>query len=1015
MLSFTFLLLLATVVYQETSAFPRYYRSRRSPEGEIKYAPCKNVYPQCPEWKGAGWCENPEYKDYMATVCPVTCEYCRETNTEATLDEIIPLKAKSTTPLAATPQVATTQAAYNPTQESTDYNAQVQKYYENVAHPSLDYVNNPQRSDQPTTPIVDTPTPTYSAYNPSPSYDSSTHAAQYAAAPVADPAQYQAAAVPSPVQAQDAYQQVAPAATAPVNSQPLPIQQAQPQPAPEPVQTPQASATNTTNQQDKSKDTKQSETANSSKEENKPSNNPQKTSSALYSEKKKEVDNSAALNLKEGEPEDDATNEKNVTESKHLEKSLQKIGEPEKPKKSSRKKKKSHSYKKADTQKSDTTLNDTGSSGEEQLPTDEEGESEKEDGDDELVGAEGHNVNREDDKIETAKTFAKEDKQEKADKNYSVDGPSPSPVNTKETGKKKGRNNNHVEKSESAANNKIKEKDLLKKTSRSEQPSFMSRHVENEASLRGDDDTNESASESESESGSGNVGEIEDALSKDLEELSFITGLNFDEEDYDVADDISNELLNIESQKHQQNKAALRNIARSEIDVGDVNINKKALNNNPANTIIRSKTVTGNKKDIIDNGVKTTLLDSKTSELNVKSKVQDARSKVEEPSNIIKIVHARNEIEASKPVKVETKTLQLTIGGNHARSEIPQDGSQVSIVTSITDDESSSESGESESGESENESGSGENNEAKESNDVKVSEQKTLLESMHKSGDLKAFAVEHSNVKKSTTEVSKVVKESPKESSSDNSGSGAESGSGDSNDISAENNDLMESSGNEGSPFVETNARDVTPSLEEDDDNENSASTREGASEPTKPQDPKKMASDFLPAELLEHDDIKAKVEKVKVNKVKTKVKAKGEGKQKEIEMEILPGSKEERKEKEQQEFGSGEKQTSGKLSVVLKQNFNDQYLNSKSTNYQMLAGNIKKDFEKMLIGAKLKDISFSEATIEGNPRQTGKTRVTFSLDGSNESVMKLLLNLVDEGNVNGLAIVKSSLETDEE
>lgn len=64
---------------------------------------------------------------------------------------------------------------------------------------------------------------------------------------------------------------------------------------------------------------------------------------------------------------------------------------------------------------------------------------------------------------------------------------------------------------------------------------------------------------------------------------------------------------------------------------------------------------------------------------------------------------------------------------------------------------------------------------------------------------------------------------------------------------------------------------------------------------------------------------------------------------------------------------------------------------------------------------AALLNLIYREATIEGNPRQTGKTRVAFILSGANQAVMTTLLKLVDEGNINGLAIIKSSLENDDD
>lgn len=58
-------------------AFPRYQRLRREAES-ASVESCKNAYDQCPDWKGQGMCSSDQYKDYMMTVCPVTCEFCKE-------------------------------------------------------------------------------------------------------------------------------------------------------------------------------------------------------------------------------------------------------------------------------------------------------------------------------------------------------------------------------------------------------------------------------------------------------------------------------------------------------------------------------------------------------------------------------------------------------------------------------------------------------------------------------------------------------------------------------------------------------------------------------------------------------------------------------------------------------------------------------------------------------------------------------------------------------------------------
>jgi len=108
------------------------------------------------------------------------------------------------------------------------------------------------------------------------------------------------------------------------------------------------------------------------------------------------------------------------------------------------------------------------------------------------------------------------------------------------------------------------------------------------------------------------------------------------------------------------------------------------------------------------------------------------------------------------------------------------------------------------------------------------------------------------------------------------------------------------------------------------------------------------------------------------------------------------------------------EKLTEGKISLVLSQNFNTLYEKQDSPSYQMLAGNVKKDLEKMIKGS-VKDIQFSEVSVEGNPRQSGKTKVSFNMNASGNEWMKKLLKLVDGGDIDGLKVIKGSLEIEEE
>lgn len=104
-----------------------------------------------------------------------------------------------------------------------------------------------------------------------------------------------------------------------------------------------------------------------------------------------------------------------------------------------------------------------------------------------------------------------------------------------------------------------------------------------------------------------------------------------------------------------------------------------------------------------------------------------------------------------------------------------------------------------------------------------------------------------------------------------------------------------------------------------------------------------------------------------------------------------------------------------GKISLVLQQNFNVLYEKLDSPSYQMLAGNIKKDVEKMVPGTAVSDVLFSEVSVEGNPRQSGKTKANFNIKAPTNEWMKELLKLVDGGDIDGLRVIKGSLEIEEE
>jgi len=114
------------------------------------------------------------------------------------------------------------------------------------------------------------------------------------------------------------------------------------------------------------------------------------------------------------------------------------------------------------------------------------------------------------------------------------------------------------------------------------------------------------------------------------------------------------------------------------------------------------------------------------------------------------------------------------------------------------------------------------------------------------------------------------------------------------------------------------------------------------------------------------------------------------------------------KQEKQASKFNKGE------ISVLLRQGFKSDFTNKDSAPYRMLSGNVVHDFEKAL-NVEVSDVSFSEGNIDGNPKQTGKTKMTFTVSGSDQKVLKKLTKLVNtDQNINGLSVYAGSLEYDE-
>jgi len=102
---------------------------------------------------------------------------------------------------------------------------------------------------------------------------------------------------------------------------------------------------------------------------------------------------------------------------------------------------------------------------------------------------------------------------------------------------------------------------------------------------------------------------------------------------------------------------------------------------------------------------------------------------------------------------------------------------------------------------------------------------------------------------------------------------------------------------------------------------------------------------------------------------------------------------------------GSGD---DGKMHLTLRQNFNQKYQDKNSPAFKILSGNFEKDMMDALGDENsVSGVTFSEAEVEGNPKTSGKVRVNFNFDGD----YKRLEKVVKSGSVNGLLVVKNSLE----
>ncbi|XP_065063046.1 high mobility group nucleosome-binding domain-containing protein 5-like isoform X1 [Rhopilema esculentum] len=107
-------------------------------------------------------------------------------------------------------------------------------------------------------------------------------------------------------------------------------------------------------------------------------------------------------------------------------------------------------------------------------------------------------------------------------------------------------------------------------------------------------------------------------------------------------------------------------------------------------------------------------------------------------------------------------------------------------------------------------------------------------------------------------------------------------------------------------------------------------------------------------------------------------------------------------------EHFSGSGSEDDKMHLTLRQNFDKKYEDKGAPAFKILSGNFEKDIGEALgDDSAVTDVSFSEAEVEGNPRTTGKVRVNFNFNGDYKKLQKL----VSSGSINGLLVVKNSLE----
>ncbi|XP_065651536.1 MATH and LRR domain-containing protein PFE0570w isoform X4 [Hydra vulgaris] len=998
------------------------YSNRQRRQADVVYARCNDVYPQCLSWKEQqNWCTSDQYREYMATVCPLTCGFCVK---EDPIPDPVPIKSEP-----------------SPEQTSQDeYKKQMQQYYTDIQRlqgensatqvsSAISSNTSPATTTEQLASYVPAPSPpavdlasiySTSPVNPDPQSIPATSEVQ--SVPTATIFSYPPAAPPaSPPAVTSISAQVPQVASAPVYSSPSVAQapqnvnQSPVQPLLNyaPLNPVNASVTFTAA-------IGQNVTALKApintlmmgqliqNENDSKVYNPKLTSSALYSEKKpqkeeslqspKNASNIESINtvkeitpqamvkdkeklntdLKEGDrpalkiekvkpqkkitnensEDDEATNEQIRTESKHLEKNLSQAKEKRLRAELQAKAKKLKSAKKIDIEE------ESGDSSQEQL---------------------SKKLNSFVPKIKHQKTI-------------------------------QSRHLKNRLKNKKVKKLKLKKKKLKSEAKFKNEATTSSKHFSEFLKTAEENDLEynlpsekENVEESGSESGIGAEGEFEDALAKDLEELSFITGLNFDDDDYDVADDISNEIQNLDSKKKthkisvkesslfnagastkRNNNAHHVNVARSHVPIVEEDSSYMKLKDQSTKSNIPSNNqlATEESSDEDENEINFEDDDNSSGDSSdKKSKVLYKINQSVKPKRKAKLKGTSNIRPSNSDIVTPFKTR-----GKKPNAIISLNTLKFASVTSQKPNITKSLNASSKSASI----ASGKPNIT------------SSLNVYSKSASVKTRKPNITNSWNASSKSRKPITNSWNVSTSKSANVATQTIASSKHkkllNLNAVKNNFKLITAVKGSRLIVNSKPNVTVQNKlnlglmnkntQSNNNDNSSNLEEGFNDEYE----NALSSFDDESGSASGGDSPGVLPSVKENSNNSKSPA-----------DILATSEEGKLIKVISKAGNQE----GKISFVLKQNFNSLLNNVHSPNYMMLSGNVKKDLEKALVKGKIEDITFSEADIEGNPRQTGKTKVSFNIK-SRESLIRILMKLVDTGSINGLAVVKGSMEYDD-